>query len=148
MFIEREMPTPIFPARMHLVPKILNERSVEYFERTRAEAYGKSLQELAKTDGGEKAWTEALPGIKALGELLKKEGGPYFMGKTRKSYSSILTNILLIKALASYADFVIVGMLQFYKRIDMAVYERVVKTEPELETLYDACKQWLERDGH
>jgi hypothetical protein len=64
--------------------KLLNERSKEYFERTRTEAVGKSLQEYAKTNGGEEAWLEALPGVKELGELLKKEGGPFFMGKTRK----------------------------------------------------------------
>lgn len=42
----------------------------------------------------------------------------------------------------------IAGTLQFYKVVDEAMYERVVKTAPEYGKLYDACKQWLERDGH
>lgn len=53
-----------------------------------------------------------------------------------------------MNALASYADFVIVGMLHFFNRVDEAIFERVVKTEPECGKLYDACKQWLERDDH
>jgi hypothetical protein len=42
----------------------------------------------------------------------------------------------------------VVGMLHFFKIVDQAIYDRVVKTEPELGKLYDSCKQWLERDGH
>lgn len=51
---------------------------------------GKSLEEYAKTDGGEEAWIEALPGMKTLGELIKNEGGPYIMGKTRKSWRAYI----------------------------------------------------------
>jgi len=50
--------------------------------------------------------------------------------------------------IASYADFVILGWLQFFKTIDMKLYERVVSIEPAFGTLYDASKQWLERDDH
>jgi hypothetical protein len=49
---------------------------------------------------------------------------------------------------ASYADFVIVGMLQFFKEVDEDIYERLVKAEPEFGKLYDVCKQWLERNDH
>jgi hypothetical protein len=49
---------------------------------------------------------------------------------------------------ASYADFVIVGMIHFLKVADEETYERLVKTEPEFRKLYDVCKQWLERDDH
>lgn len=85
--VEELLPKFMMPLRalcVPAVPSLLNERSVEYFERTRAEALGKTLQEYAKTDGGEKAWIEALPGLNSLGELIKKEGGPYVMGKTGK----------------------------------------------------------------
>jgi hypothetical protein len=49
---------------------------------------------------------------------------------------------------ASYADFVVVGLLQFWKTIDEKIYERVIDIEPSLGKLYDASKQWLERDAH
>ena len=55
---------------------------------------------------------------------------------------------LLTTSSVSYADFVIVGMLHFFKVIDESIYDRVIKTEPECGKLYDACKPWLERDGH
>jgi len=132
--VEQMLPKILEPLRaiwMPVVPNILNEPSREYFERTRAETLGKSLQEYAKTDGGEEAWVEALPGLKELGELIKKEGGPFVMGDT-----------------PSYADFVIVGMIHFFKVVDEDIYNRVVKAEPEFGKLYDACKQWLDRDDH
>jgi len=67
---------------MHLVPKrLLNEPSREYFERTRKERLGKSLDVFAKEEGGEEAWVEAMPGIKGLGEVLGREEGPYVLGK-------------------------------------------------------------------
>ena len=61
---------------------------------------------------------------------------------------SISVHILLMQNLASYADFVVVGMLHFFKVIDESIYERVVATEPECGKLYDACKPWLERDDY
>ena len=85
--VEQLIPKVQEPLRgvfMPLVPNLLSERSTEYFERTRAALVGKPLQEYAQTNGGEKAWIEALPGIKSIGELIKKEGGPFVMGETRK----------------------------------------------------------------
>lgn len=49
---------------------------------------------------------------------------------------------------ASYADLVIVGGLQFFKVIDEEMFAKVVKIEPAFGTLYEASKKWLERDGH
>ncbi|KAH7309250.1 hypothetical protein BKA65DRAFT_519492 [Rhexocercosporidium sp. MPI-PUGE-AT-0058] len=110
---------------------LLNECSSEYFHRTREAFIGKPLTQYMKEEGGEEAWVEALPAIKALGELVKKNGGPYVMGKT-----------------PSYPDFIIVGFLQFFKVIEEDMYQRLVKVDSALGELYDACKPWLERDGH
>jgi hypothetical protein len=41
-----------------------------------------------------------------------------------------------------------VGWLHFYKVIEEDLYKRVVEIEPALGKLYDASKQWLERDDH
>jgi hypothetical protein len=49
---------------------------------------------------------------------------------------------------ASYADFMIVGALHFFKVIEEDGYLRVVKIDPAYGKLYDASKQWLERDDH
>ncbi|PMD12331.1 hypothetical protein NA56DRAFT_652562 [Hyaloscypha hepaticicola] len=112
-------------------PQLLNEPSREYFVRTREERFGIKFENMAETMGGEEAWMEALPGIKALGEILRKNGGPFVQGET-----------------VSYADFVIVGWLRFYKVIEEDLFKRVVDIEPALGKLYYASKQWLERDDH
>ncbi|KAH6676824.1 hypothetical protein B0J14DRAFT_361193 [Halenospora varia] len=116
----------------HLAPNVLlNEPSREYFVRTREARIGKSLEEFKKEKGGEEAWIEASSGLKELGTLLGEVEGPYFMGET-----------------PSYADFVVVGFLQFQKVIDERFLERIVGIESSLGRLYDACKPWLERDDH
>jgi len=110
---------------------VLREGSKEYFGRTRAARFGKPLHQVAKEDGGEEAWMEALPGIKTLGELIRANGGPFVMGDT-----------------PSYADFVIVGWLQFFKVIGEDLYPRLVSIDPAIGELYDASKPWLERNDH
>ncbi len=42
------------------------------------------VAEYGKTFDAEKAWKEATPGVHKLAAKLKENGGPYFMGKTRK----------------------------------------------------------------
>jgi hypothetical protein len=49
---------------------------------------------------------------------------------------------------ASYADFVIVGWLQFLKVIEENLYRRLVSVDPVIVGLYDGSKPWLERNGH
>jgi hypothetical protein len=73
------------PEWLPLVPtNLLNDVSSEYFYRTREEQIGKSLTQFKKDQGGEECWIEALPGIKALGDMVKRNGGPFVMGKTRE----------------------------------------------------------------
>ncbi|KAL2066015.1 hypothetical protein VTL71DRAFT_2086 [Oculimacula yallundae] len=152
--LEKDYPTPslhldspilqeVYPAmgkvggHLHAVWKprvpinLLSERSSEYFHRTREQQLGKPLAQFMEEEGGEEAWIAALPAIKELGELVKRNGGPYVLGKT-----------------PSYADFVIVGCLRFFRVIEEDIYQRIVKIEPSLGELYEACKPWLERDGH
>lgn len=75
----------MMPLRAVAVPlvarNLLRPSSKEYFDRTRAEEIRKSEE---AEDGGEEAWIESLPAIKAFGPLLEKEGGPFIMGETCK----------------------------------------------------------------
>jgi hypothetical protein len=41
-----------------------------------------------------------------------------------------------------------VSALQFFRRIDESIFRRLVEMEPAFEKVYDASKQWLERDDH
>ncbi len=134
--VEELIPKAIMgPLRGVCMPKIprnlLNKPSAVYFEKTRAERFGCSLAEFEKKTPENEAWEEAEPGLKEMGDLLKKEGGPFFLGKT-----------------VSYADLVVVGALQFLKRIEARLYDKTVTIEPALGKLYEACEGWLERDSH
>jgi hypothetical protein len=73
------------PIWMPIIPKILSERSAEYYFRTRKEWFGKSLEEISETEGREvERWEKIRPDAKAMGDLIRESGGPYFMGKTRE----------------------------------------------------------------
>ena len=122
------------PIILPRVPRnILNERSKSYFEKTRAERCGMTLDELEKSGkGGEKAYDNAMPHLKELAELLNETKGPFFMGET-----------------VSYADFVVVGFFQFVKRVgEDDVFPRIMQIDPSFPALYEASAEWLKRDSY
>ncbi len=122
------------PVILPRVPRnLLNERSKYYFEKTRAERFGMTLDELEKSEkGGEKAYETATPHLKELAELLNETKGPYFMGET-----------------VSYADFVIVGFFQFARRAgEDDIFPRIMQIDPSFPALYEACGEWLQRDSY
>jgi len=114
-----------------LQSNLLSDRSKEHFVQVSEQKYGKSFDQVMQEIGGEEAWIEALPSIHKLGEILEKNGGPFVMGDT-----------------PSYGDFVIVGGLQFLKVVEEDFYNRFIKIKSAFEKLYDASRQWLERDDH
>ena len=61
---------------------LLNTASVEYFERTREARFGMPLSQFEKEHGGDKAWEEATPAFKEVGDMLRANGGPFLLGKT------------------------------------------------------------------
>src|SRR6266498_5587334 len=66
------------PIIMPRIPKdILNEASQRYFEETREKRFGMPLEQLGKEKGGEQAWGNAVPELKAMADLLNGEKGPY-----------------------------------------------------------------------
>ncbi|KIW01904.1 hypothetical protein, variant [Verruconis gallopava] len=152
--LEKEYPTPSLHLDWETLPKVFEKttqildittpwwkakiprnvllpRSAEYFSRTRAERHGMPLEQLESDFATEQVWSQVKPVAEQLGAILKASGGPYYMG----SYPS-------------YADFVTVGALQCLKRADEIVFQKLVGLEPELLKLYDACREWLERDDH
>ena len=129
------VPEVMGPMRGVVMPgsaaKLLNPESKAYFEETREKRFGMPLEELARKEGGDEAYEKARPAFRKLGELLEKngKGGPFFLGEE-----------------ASFVDFVVVGLLEFMRRIEEGILERVVGMEPGLGRLYEACKPWLERN--
>lgn len=78
--------TALRPVVIPQVPRnVLRPRSEEFFEQTRKERYGMPLSEVEKTQGGEQAWQAADQPLKDTAAVIKKQGGPYVLGKTRES---------------------------------------------------------------
>jgi hypothetical protein len=71
-----------------IVSTVLNERSAGYISRVRAEALSKSLKEYSQESEVQEAWKKAEGSVKDLAALVKGNGGPFVMGKTRKLFPS------------------------------------------------------------
>lgn len=59
--------------------------------------------------------------------------------------SLYLTNTL---TKASFADFIVVGLLRFLREVDEQIFNKFVSHDPAFQQLYEACKPWLERNDH
>ncbi|CAM1504928.1 Fc.00g025190.m01.CDS01 [Cosmosporella sp. VM-42] len=113
---------------------LLNEASVEYWYTTRRERLGMTVQEYEEKLGGEAAYLGAEPYLNQMTELLMENDGPFFMGSE-----------------ASYADFIWVAFLVFFKRVDEGIFVEVLKRtsdEAVHRSLLDACASWLQRMDH
>ena len=125
----------IGPMRSTVIPKIaetLNPRAAEYFYRTREQAFGKPLSEVAQSKTEDEMWKEAEPGIQELKSILEKDGsGPFVLGKQ-----------------VSYADFVIVSTFVIVGKAEERLLETLLGKDETFSALYKACEKWLERDDH
>lgn len=119
---------PIFLQFLPGVPDIVPERSQEFFNRTRQEMIGKPLSEVHKEAiaNAEKGWKRIQEPLKEVADLLKKHGGPFFLGEN-----------------VSYADFIFVSMLHFVKRLDEQIFQRLVSFDATFSTVYEACRPWF-----
>lgn len=91
---------------MPQIPRsVLRPESIEYFKAARAARFGMPLDVLEAEKGGDSAWEAAKPGLDALEELVKGaefkvDAGPFVLGSE-----------------ISYADFVVVAVLEGFRRI-------------------------------
>jgi glutathione S-transferase len=139
---------PLESVLLPKVPAILQERCAEYFNRTREEWWYKMpLSEYAKTKDVDECFSEAEGPAKEIAELLKKNGGPFFLGETGEScYQSMGEGLWANRVIVSYADFIFVAFLQFVKRLDESAFERFVGFDDAIRKVFDASKEWLEKD--
>jgi glutathione S-transferase len=81
------------PLSMCKVPfNLLTDASAEYISRTRADALSRALEKYATESHREEAWKNAGSPLKNLAALVKRNGGPFVMGKTRKLLSAHIGN--------------------------------------------------------
>lgn len=55
--------------------------------------------------------------------------------------------LLTLACEATYADFTVVALFEFFRCVDKTMAEHFYSVEPQLYELYGACNQWLERDN-
>lgn len=124
---------PLFPVLIPRMPReCLSGPTIAYHIEARKKTYGMTLEELEARYGGEPAWEKAMPALRSLAEVLKRDpSGPFCLGSA-----------------PSYADFLIVGILEWCKCLQGGIFERIVGIDHAYQVLYDACTQWLERNDH
>jgi predicted transcriptional regulator len=112
---------------------LLNPRSAEYFEETRAKRFGMSLADLGKSDlSGEVAWKNAEPSAKKLADILKEKPGDFVLGEE-----------------VSFSDFVIGGMFVMLKLLDKNgdLYDRLVGMDDALKKHCQSVAGFFEKDN-
>jgi glutathione S-transferase len=125
--------------RSLIIPNVvghLDPRGQEYFERTRAVAFGKPLSEVRPKDE---------EGLVALWEVLEKESEPLIkMLKGREGKKGPF----LEGEKPGYADFTLACVLAFFDRFERDVFDKIlVLGGGEFKALYEACLPWLEGQG-
>lgn len=118
--------------RMSVMPReigILSPRAQEYFRRTREASLGHRLEDLLDPDKEEKAWDAVSDGMRAVGELMRKNKaeGPFVLGDR-----------------PSGTDFFIAGSLQSARTVDEGVFQRNMKY-PGYREIYEACLPYMEK---
>ncbi|KXX80634.1 Maleylacetoacetate isomerase [Madurella mycetomatis] len=120
---------------VHVVKRILDEPSVPYWNRTRAEYVGMPLDQYEKENPVDKCWEKAAPVMKGVTALLEENSqGPFFMGSE-----------------VSYADFAWGGFLIFIRSIGEEMLEELLKVSGNAKVhldLLEALSPWTERDDH
>lgn len=121
---------PVFMPRV--ARDVVVESSAPYLREIRSKRFGMSLEELEASRGGEQAWQAAKPGFEELKKVLeeeKRDEGPFILGSE-----------------VSYGDFIIVALVEGFKRIGEDIGERILGMDERFRKLYEGCGKWMERD--
>jgi glutathione S-transferase len=124
---------PLFPMLVPRMPRdCLSGPTIEYHIEARKRTFGMTLEEYEAEHGGEPAWESAISGLQQLAAILKEDRSrPFCLGDT-----------------PSYADFLIVGFLEWCRCLQGGIFERIVGIDSAFQDVYDACKPCLERNDY
>lgn len=105
---------PLIPVFMPRIPRtVIRPSSLAYFTAARAARFGMPLDQLEEERGGEQAWKVASAGLddwEAIMGQFKVDEGPFVLGSQ-----------------VSYADFMLVAVLEGFRRIGQDLFERIVE---------------------
>lgn len=125
----RDAALAVYPLIIPATVELLDKEGAEYYRRTREARLGHSLEAIhtapqSKIDG---MWKASEKSFGLVGRMLEDNPeGPFVLGKTR-----------------SYADIVIVAMLNFSRRCDTKIFERIMSFHPAFGKLLEACQDLL-----
>ena len=121
---------PVLGPRM--ARECLSGPTIAWYREAREQTLGMTLEEFEERYGGEPAWEKATPYLQQLAAILKNDpSGPFCLGST-----------------PSYADFLIVGFLEWCRCIGGGNFERICGIDSAFHDVYNACVPWLERNDH
>ena len=135
-YVEEAMPLVYRNLRAVIVPRMprecLSGPTIEWHREVRKQTFGMTLEELEAKHGGEAAWEKAMPVFERLAAILKHDPkGPFCLGDK-----------------PSYADFLVVGYLEWFRCLGGGILERVIGIDQAFKHVYDACGPWLKRNDH
>lgn len=123
------------PLIVAAVPRnLLNESSAQYWYPNREKLIGLSCDAFEAEHGGDKAKVGTATIFKQAGDMLREKEGPFFEGDT-----------------VGYADFVWLGALLFFKRIDESLYTALTEASGDAavhDRLLEASAAWTKRNDH
>lgn len=90
--------------------------------------FGVKVEDLKK-EADDTTWEEVRPVLEEIGSVLREKGGPFVLGEE-----------------VSYADFILVGGMQFLRRTEERYYQGFVAADEAFGRLFEACRPWLEKD--
>jgi glutathione S-transferase len=117
-----------------IATNILGDQSLKYWHETRGAWFGgRQLAQVAAQQGGIHAYQEAQPLVARVTELLQQDPtGPFLQGRN-----------------VSYADFVWISLLWFFKNLDPLSFDTLIEVDKSVHLkLIEACRPWLERAGY
>lgn len=131
---QKALNTVLMTLQAVLVPRMprecLSGPTIQYHRDARVKTYGMTLEELEATSGGDECWRRAEPHLKTMAGILRENpSGPFCLGDV-----------------PSYADFLIVGFLEWCRLLGGDCLERVYKVDPAFASVYNACEPWLKRN--
>lgn len=116
------------PLQPHLIPKVpvvfLNKVSADYFYETRKKRFGMPLPDLEKNHATEECWELAKAPAKEAGDLLRRHGGPFFLGETGKQQTGY---IVFVRCMLIQCSFVCGFHLCWNDGVDQAPRKWLVR---------------------